>query len=401
MGSNTIGAIGVTLPPPQTLYPPGLLQNIVTGTAGDNTVGLPPGGDFLLPSGTFLVSPGQYSQIQIMDPVTTTWRPYSTQTINEPITISSDGVNWRLMNPTGFPIGAQVTNGGTGYTAAPIISSTAATSGNSSLWVGVVGGAISAINVVAGGSGANYSVPPIVHIAAPPAPGVQATAVALLSGGLVTGFTILDPGAGYASPPAVIIVPQSTDLNTFATSTVAITNARATAQLSYVGVVTAALMTNDGTQTSTGVTPLTLTPGVGGAGSGATLTAVMALTVTNITYTTPGSGYGAGPFGVFSFGGVITSAAAASNSNAVSTAMLIPRQMQAIASVSSGGISVAGQYAGQYLNGIIDGGLFQAPPTLYVVPGPLVSITSSAAVANAVLTPVMGGVNDRVFVQPV
>ena len=400
MGSNTIGAVGVPLAYPGALYPVTVLGQ-VPQLAGTNRISLPPGGDIVIPSGSWWVNVGQYSVLQALDPVTNTWTPFcSTDQLNWD-TINSDGVNFRIYNPTGFPVGALINNGGTGYTGTP---TAAAGSGEASSWVVLVGGAVSAININAGGSGANYSVPPLVNIAAPPTPGVQATAVANLSGQTITGFTIINPGAGYSSPPAVVIVPQTSDVNTLSTSTVAITTAKATAQLSYVGVITAILLSNEGSQPLNAPPTLTVTAATGGAGSGATATAVMVLTVTGITYTTPGSGYvGLGTpvsVGIGSFGGVITSSAALSNSPAVSTNMFFPRQMSAIASVSGGGVSPPGWYIATAGSGVIDGGLFQTAPTLYAYPGPI-ALVSNAAEALASLTPNMGFVNDTVYITPV
>lgn len=393
MGLNTIGAAGIALPPPQALYP--VTISNAPQIAGTNRISLPPGGDVVVPSGTWYINTGEYSVLQVLDPVSNTWTPLATYGVGSANpSISSDGQNFRIYNPLGFPVGAIVNNGGTAYTGTPTV---AAGGGQASSWQVLVGGAVSAININTGGSGANYSVPPIVSIAAPPTPGVQATAVANLSGGIVTSFTIVNPGAGYTSAPAVVLVPQSSDVNSLSTSSVNITNAKATAQLSYVGVITAILLTNEGSQPLTAPAVLTVSAATGGTGSGATATEVMALTVTNITYTTGGSGYlGTGvpaALGITSFGGVITSAAAASNSAAISNYMFFPRQMEAIASTSSGAVSPAGWVTGAWPNGIIDGGLFQQAPNLVVLPG-----VGGGTGAN--LTPVMGSVNDTVFITP-
>lgn len=384
MGSNTIGARGVTLPPPQALYPP--LINNLPALVATNRVSLAGGQDVHIPSGTFMVSPGNLSQMQILDPVTNTWTPWTADTTTSSnISVNSDGYNYRVYNPTGFPIGALVNNGGTGYTSAPAVATGSA---QGATWQSIVGGALSAINITSGGSGANYGIPPIVNIANPPSPGVPATAVANISGGIVTGFTIINPGAGYASAPAVVLATAPNDPNAASTSTVNITTATATAQLSYVGVVTAILMTNQGTQPLTAAPTLTLS---GGGGSGALATAVMALTATGYTVTTGGSGYGTGPASVQTIGGLVTSAAAASNSPVISTGLFVPRQAIIQAATSSGGISLNGNTGG----GVIYGGLFQAPPLAYVVPGAAGTAGAAAAVAVTV-----GAANDTITIQP-
>lgn len=384
MGLNTIGAVGVALPPPQALYP-ATIGNQPGGAVGTNRLSLPPGGDFYVPSGTWLISPGQYSQLQVLDPVSNTWGPYCTAASNEPVAVSTDGTNYRIVNPTGFPIGAAVVNGGTGYATAPVV---AASLGGSS-WVSIVGGALSAININTGGSGLNYAVPPIVNIASPPTPGVPATAVCAISAGLITGFTITNPGAGYTSNPAVVIVPQASDGNYFptGTSTTATRGALATAQLSYVGVVTGVLLTNEGANPLTVAPALTFT---GGGGSGVLATAVMAFTVTNIAVTTGGSGFTSGAVAITTVGGSLAAftsgASSASNSPSLAAGLLIPRQAQIAATGGSG--------TGVQSGTIIDGGLFSTVPVAVAVPG------AALGGANPVFVVTVGGANDTVFVTP-
>ena len=68
----------------------------------------------------------------------------------------------------------------------------------------LVGGAISAITVTAGGSG--YSTVPTVTISAPQeTTGTTATATATISGGAVTAITLTNAGSGYTAAPTVAI----------------------------------------------------------------------------------------------------------------------------------------------------------------------------------------------------
>jgi len=65
-------------------------------------------------------------------------------------------------------------------------------------------GGVSSITITAGGSG--YTSPVTVTIGAPVQPGgVQATATATQSGGVVNTITITEPGSGYTSAPTVTI----------------------------------------------------------------------------------------------------------------------------------------------------------------------------------------------------
>jgi hypothetical protein len=388
-----IGATGVTLPPPQALYPATVLN--APQVVATNRISLPPGADVLIPPGRFLISPGQYSQVQVYDPVNGTWYPYTAQTVNEAISIESDGVNFRIMNPTGFPIGAIITSSGAGYTSTPVIT---ASSGGST-WQAIVGGGLSALNITtvssgggfsftSGGSGTNYAASPVINIAAPPYPGIQATVIANLSGttGSIGAFTIINPGAGYVTPPAAVIVPQATDLNALG-GTVQIKPAAVTTQTSYVGMLTGVIMLNEGNNVQSGAPVLSFS---GGGGSGAAAVAVMAWTLTGITVTTPGSGYTV-PAAITTVGGTYASSVAATNNPILSTNLLVPRNAN-ITTVLSSNTSVAFQQ-------IIDGGLFPFVPTPVVIPGPTTGGVAGSTL-NQVMTATVGGANDTVYIQP-
>lgn len=393
MGVSTIGAVGVALPPPQALFP-ATIGGQPGGAVGTNRLTLPPGSDFLLAAGTWLVSPGLYSMVQVLDPVTNTWAPYCTATVNEPININSDGTNYRLINPTGFPIGGIVTNGGTGYTSAPTVS--AATGG--STWLAIVGGGIGSINCATASSGAGYAVPPIVNIAAPPTPGVPATAVCAISGGVISGFTITNPGAGYSPSTAVAvsIVPQGSDQNFFPSPTAsppATKNAVATAATSNVGIVTAVLLTNEGNNPANVAPTMTNT---GGAGSGLQVTPVMAFTITGWSITTAGSAPAntSSTFMMQTTGGAIqgltSGLTAAAASVTIGAGLMVPRQAQIQAGISGTGgtLTVLTGSALGAVSGIIDGGMFTTTPQIY------------APSINGTYAAVVGGANDTIFVQP-
>jgi FtsP/CotA-like multicopper oxidase with cupredoxin domain len=67
--------------------------------------------------------------------------------------------------------------------------------------------AVTGATVVNGGSG--YTATPLVTFTPPPAPGVAATATAVVQNGVVTGFTGFNPGSGYdnKTPLTVTIAP--------------------------------------------------------------------------------------------------------------------------------------------------------------------------------------------------
>lgn len=384
MSVSTIGAVGQGLQPPQAPFPNSILGDI-PGIIGTNRVTLPPGGDILIPSGTYLVSPGVYSQVQILDPVSNTWLPYCSLQSNGPFTINSDGVNYRVINPTGFPTGAVVTNVGSGYTSAPTVTANI----GGSVWQAVLGPGVSAISAASAinANGVSYSVPPIVSISAPASPGIQATAIANISGGAVSSYTITNPGAGYSSPPSVYLTPQPSDQN-FSASSVRTVNAQAVAVTSFVGQVLGVLLVNEGNNSLSVAPALSIT---GGGGSGALATAVMAFAVQNYTISAAGSAYSGTFAPVISFGGSLASTTSGTSASAASPIMganlFVPRQIQAIAAVSGGVISIVATQN----SGIADGGLFQTPPFL--------TIGEGGPGSSATLTANVGGVNDTVYLQ--
>lgn len=385
MGANTVGAAGVPLPAPQALYP--VSVGNIPGVTGTNRIALPPGGDFIIPAGTWLINPGTYSQVQVLDPVSQQWGPISPGAGSTEVTVNSDGVNYRLANPLGFAVAAVVTSGGTGYTSAP----TVAASAGGSVWQAVVGGGISAIVANTAGSGLGYSVPPIISIAAPPTPGLQATAVAAISGGSISAITIVDAGAGYTSLPAVVAIPQASDVNfnpPTGVGTTATTNASLTAVTSFATQVTGVLLVNEGNNPLTVAPALTFT---GGGGAGAAATVVMALTVASYSLTSGGSGYVA-PAEIKTTGGSLfttTSGTSQIAQRSAGNGIFVPRQAEIAAAIS--GTAIVGVASTQG-SGVIDGGIFQTPPLAYAA--------GAGAGSSAVVVLNMGSVSDTAFITP-
>jgi hypothetical protein len=267
--ADMIAGPGQGLPPPQALYPPQLYATPYT--APTNRFQLSPGNSLLVPPGTWIAEGGDISRLQWKDPVDQQWNNLiRSPGIPDPTrhwgtTLRSDGFNYRLQNISGVALGATVSNGGSGYLSGNTLVTPSA--GNSN-WTAVVGGQLGAVTIVDGG--ANYSLPPIVFVPAPPYPGHGATGVAILSGGAVTGITWIDPGAGYTFPPAIVLVTDPFDpvqlaaVSNPATAAV-IRPARATVALTGAGAVTAVLLNYFGQALATAPT-LTIT----GSGSGAT-----------------------------------------------------------------------------------------------------------------------------------
>lgn len=90
-----------------------------------------------------------------------------------------------------------------------------------------VSGTDSVASVTIGGSGGTgYTTAPTVTFATPPVGGIRATGIATVSGGVVTGITITNPGAGYSSVPSVTLTGGGgTGATATAVMTAAVTNA--------------------------------------------------------------------------------------------------------------------------------------------------------------------------------
>jgi len=229
--AQNIGVQGLGLPGPISLYPVQTGVPSIPSLAATNAVSLAPGQSMLIPSGRFMTVLGPYTSIQVQDPVTQTWLFLENVEAGDANIVESDGQNYRIINPTGFPVAAVVTNSGSGYTSAPAAASTI----GGATWTVLMGPCLSALtcpSTTTKASGAGYSLPPIINIAAPPSPGVQATAVCAISGGAISTFTIVNPGANYTFPPSVVVTPNPFDPNFLPTSTTATTNATIVAQTS-------------------------------------------------------------------------------------------------------------------------------------------------------------------------
>ncbi len=368
--------LGSGLPFPQALYPP--LPNGQAVQPASNELYLPGGSCMYIPAGWWMVMPRLYSQVQFLDPVTNLYRQYGTWAPMTPAYVNSDGQNFRIFNPTGCPVGAIVTNVGSGYIQS---TTTVASNTGGSTWVPIVGGAISqtvTIGAVGGVTGgANWTLPPILVASPPPAGGVPATATATVSGGAINSVTVVDQGAGYASPPTWQVIPNPFDPNI-----AILTIPPLTSTLTGAGTITAILCTYFGTvQTA----PVTLT--ISGAGASATATAIMALSVTAVSFSNSGGVTYTGPnVDVDTVAGNVVVAAGAVLNPAMGPGLFIPRKANISAPVSGGVIGAAA---------IIDGGLFQAAPAGLVISP--VGTAATGTISLATLT--MGAQTDRIYMQ--
>lgn len=361
---------GVGLPAPQALYPSVL--NNSPFTSPTNEVMLQPGGALTIPAGTWFVDGGLYANVQWVDPVTGLWRNHSSAR-KQVQYVKSDGFNVRLFNPTGCPMAAVVTTAGSNYVQA---TTTVTVNAGNSTWQPIVGGLISVTtSVVSAGSG--YGIPPLVHIAAPANPGVQATAYAILSSGTISSISVTNQGAGYLSVPNVVIQPNPNDPNYIAGSVV---NGSATVALTGSGTLAAVLCTDPGT-------PLTVTPTmtVAGAGTSAAASVVMCWSITGATIAGAGAGYNTANQ-IISVNGV-TGAVPTHTNPVIEQTAYCPRP--AMIGTVLNGTSIGS------IGTIYDGGMFSGIPQAVVLAGGA-NPTTVASISGFNV----GGNNATIVMQP-
>ncbi len=253
----------------------------------------------------------------------------------------------------GVLTGITVTGGGGfGYDTVPvpvIAAPTATATATVTLSPGVTaaatalltGGVVTGYTITNVGSG--YTAPPLISIAAPPVPGTTATATAVLTGGTVTGITISNGGSGYAAAPAITI--------------------------GGAGTMTAITITNPGAGYIT--TPsVTIGFPILGVRALATATVSNGL-VTGLTITNPGSGYGATTTVVISQPTLGTATAVVTRS---------PGTPATATAVLTGGV-VTG------INITNGGSLYSDAPAIAIAAPPSgTRATATAVVTNGVLT---------------
>ncbi len=348
------------------------------------SISLPTGGLYLLPSGQYVVQPGQYTFVQYFDAQRNTWRNMNTPVLGGgSVLVTSDGSNARLANLTGTVVGAIVTTGGSGYTngiytpsqqlgtlAAPKVTVAAGGGTNVALLNVIVGGCInSTIAITKGGS--NYQYPPILVIDPPPLGGIQATAiVATVTAGAIAAVTVINQGAGYTSAPGVTIVNDPRDT----TGTGGVLTVNSTLTLS--GQITA-LTSSDPGAGMTSVPALTFTPA-----STTAATAIMCWTCTAVTWATPNHSSN-GNFGLIN--STVVAGSNTSTNPAITTGLFVPRLGYTAMSTTGSPTTTV----------VVDGGLHQIVPNAVLV-------NNSDGTINAATTTTIsqGGTTDTSYLLP-
>lgn len=357
--------------------------NAATGvtnpSSGSNAITLGAARIQNIPSGTYWVSPGPYTSLQFKDPVLGAWRTINAAPSIMPFYIDSDGANFRLANLTGTPVGALITNAGSGLTNG--IGTVAITpSAGASTWTSVVGGAInSTVTITAAGT--LYTYAPTLVIQPPPVGGVQATAVCTISAGAINAVTVTNQGAGYTVAPTIQIVNDPRDT----TGSGGVLTVNAT--LAGSGTLTAMYPTDPGT-VLTAVPTFTFSPA-----STIAATAIMNFVVTGYTADTAGVAYGTSqPFLVTSTNNIVAGTAASDTVGPIAgKSLTFPRPARLAGTSTAGGATTA--------TGIVieDAGFgIQRVPSAIITAGGGALPTTAAAGSFSV-----GGITDTSFIQPV
>ena len=381
-----INGPGANLPIPTNLFPfqPGqsYAPNTQQGQAfnqGTNTISLAAGQTMVIPAGDWMVEVGSVGLLQYYDPVMLIWRGFSSAR-QQAVRITSDGFNFRLANLTGCPIAGVVTGAGGSYAQS---TATITPSTGGSTWQAIVGGAVNISGtfstVIA--AGGNYGLPPIVVVSAPPAPGVPATAIAVLASSSVASIMWTNQGAGYTSTPTLTLITDPSDPN-FGSITVASISAIG---LYGAGSITAALCTNPGL--SLGSAPTVSLSG--GSGTNGTVAVVWMNTLTLATVSGAGTGYSTDNE-VVTVGGRPTAAPIWTNPRSELTGF-IPRPYTALAASSSGTISS--------ISATYDTGLFAttaASPSILIISP---ASSSSIGAALGTIAGTFGGTTETVTLQ--
>jgi hypothetical protein len=356
-----------------------------------NRISLAAGETWLIsPAGSYWVLPGPYTALQIYDPILTSWVSVGGMGAGnaEPIYIDSDGVSYRLANLTGQPVGALVTAAGTGFTSAPSVT---IASGNS-IWRPVLGSYVASVTMT--NLGTNYTYAPTVLFSSPPAGGIPATGIAVLSGSTVASVTMINKGAGYTSVPQVTFV---NDPREGQNSVVQGYSAAGTAVLAGSGGVNAVICTDPGNTTYTATTTFTTS---GGGGSGLTVTPIFCLSITGVSSVSGGPLYSASGYAEFTGVDIATNTISAPLNPSVSNGIIatgtsagglvkVRKASILVQTTTSSALTSVGAV-------VYDGGIYTAftpIPQLLTVP------VATAVATTVAVTFAMGGVSDTSYIS--
>ena len=373
---------------------------------GAQSIALAPGQVFLLPGGNLIVTPGPYTDVQYFDANSQIWRNLIGTGSQF---VASDGTNYRFANLSGCPVGAVITTPvTTAVSTVPVAMVTptgtwiggvfTAQSGSSlpftivasaggSTWNAFIGGMLGTTPVITAG-GTGYTLAPEL-VAVPPAnqgsqPFVPATLTCTVSGGAINAVTVLNQGAGYVSPPTILVVNAPGDT----TGSGGIITAQTSAAATGAGLISLIVMATPGTAV-TAVPTFTLTSGT------YTLTGLAATVIMNFSVTAGGTVTNAGTYvGGYSLQAINTSVVTAPTyrNPAYEKGSVLP--VQPVINGLAGATAVVTVPAATAAGGAIFGGFgFQIAPSL-------IGVGFNTAVGN-IATAIVGGYADASLVYPI
>lgn len=278
---------------------PGSLISFSGQAISPNTpqsVNLQSGGVWPVPVGNFILKPGPQSVVQWKDINSGLWRITDSGYSNNPVSVASDGSNFRVLNISGTISGATIGTAGTLYTQAnTTVSFTAPAAGTparTATGYPIIGGSLT-FTVTSGGTG--YSNP--MFLIQPPqlcgaalGYGIPATlASCTVTSGVISSPTGGFGGAGYVTVPTVTVVdavPSGVTPGTGAVITAAIANGTSTS-----GGLTGIIMTDNGAgYDGTHIPTVTITSATGGS---AAATALPSMALKSVTVAGTNTGYSA------------------------------------------------------------------------------------------------------------
>lgn len=342
------------------------------------------GGIIYLPIGNFYIDCDTQTAVQFFDANTGLWRIFATGSPGQPITVQSDGSNYRVINLSGTISAAGSITAGTLYNQLNATVSFAAPAAGTPSYAAtgtpIVGGSVS-FAVTSGGTG--YSNPMFLVqsptlCGATPGLCIPATiSSATLTAGVISSPVVGFAGAGYLVAPIVTVVdavPAGVTPGAGAVITATITNGTPAS-----GGITGVIMKNPGAGYDGTHIP-TITFG-GSTGSGASATSLPWMALKSITVGGTNTGYTAGAVLKTSLG------------NGTAEANIyddIPGAFE--------GSAIAVPAAGVLAAPVIEenGGGFQTVPLVKQVG----NATADGSV-NATFTAVVGGITNQVIIWQV
>ena len=353
-------------------------------------ISLASGGTWTIsPAGWYAVRCGKYSSLQAYDPYSGSWRRVGGGASGSGGQggvefFYSDGVNYRIANQSGCPVGALLCGTTSGYTSAPVVSPNT----GGSLWKAWVGGAVNTTVTINNG-GAGYTYPPIVVFSPPPTiqngGGICATGHSTLTSGAVASVVVDNQGAGYTSAPTITFIndPRENPNIPITGSTVtAGSGASATAVLTGANTLTGLVCQDHGTG---GQSALVTVTAAGGGGSGFVAIVIMDWAITAVTIGTPGAGLSGAQAWVTGEDNFTASVPIYTNPD-TQLNLVTTRKADILATVTTGHVATPTL--------VYDGGVYTSSPTM------LVLANASVVTTAPVVTATLGGITDTNYIMP-